>query len=390
MNKLCKAICSLIFLLVCASLNITCYAQSDTEIVIIPFDYNILIDGTPEEIERTLYPSGILLPTKYFDLLDLQNLSGITFDDVGSCFLRSLFPDKIEFTYPEYRAALEFIWLFKITTLNEGETTLGKAINALESFSDWSLSNNISNAVLSSSIELNELALKYKDLLNPSEPAAYIVENHTDYKEILSVTDGGFLYTFGSDMIYSDATATTDAASIQIFPGYKYSDALLSRTAYWEKLGVVFKDTRDTITTRDSYIIYDSKDFGKIDVKWIEISDATSMVEGTLPDKTTETFEPIKEEDSDVQSPTPTREITSEDMFKEDTEKRDNSAIQKVSSNTQGNQFIYGTSDVVKRHYGFRDIITILCLVFVTISVIVLWVIHTVKQRRDPLRKWLK
>lgn len=71
-------------------------------------------------------------------------------------------------------------------------------------------------------------------------------------------------------------------------------------------------------------------------------------------------------------------------VFKEDRNRDSESAIQSVNSGAK----ISPTKTTVS--YNIYDIITRVALVFTLISLIVLWIIHTIKDRKDPLRKYLR
>lgn len=43
-----------------------------------------------------------------------------------------------------------------------------------------------------------------------------------------------------------------------------------------------------------------------------------------------------------------------------------------------------------QRAYNIRDLFTYIALIFTVISVAIGWVLHTMKGRKDPLRKWFK
>lgn len=39
---------------------------------------------------------------------------------------------------------------------------------------------------------------------------------------------------------------------------------------------------------------------------------------------------------------------------------------------------------------GVRDVFTLLSVIFISITIVVLWIFHTIKSRKDPLHRWMR
>lgn len=69
--------------------------------------------------------------------------------------------------------------------------------------------------------------------------------------------------------------------------------------------------------------------------------------------------------------------------FASETDTRDTTPVQSVKSEADLNL-------QMGRICSLRDVITVMAFTFVLIAVVTMWVIHTIRTRRDPTRKWMK
>lgn len=391
------------YLLLCfyiVSLDVSASAVTDdSTITIVNYDYSVLKSGEPSKIEHTLYPSGMRIPTKFFDVLDLQNISGQVYTDDAAKFLNAMHPGQLgKFTYPEYTAAKEFLWFVKSYYFNGGDSSLSKSLNAMSSLYSWNISGNYSNMQLDNSESIHTIATTYEEILNPGDSNEIAPQEHPLYKELSKPRDNGVILTFGGSVNYSlEAITINDGSLVLPDSGFTLSNALLGRSAYWEYLGVKIAETAQNINVQEGTLVLagnSGTSLFTLESFLVLDEDVTPIDEGTQPDTTKETNPSATQEqgeNTENEMPAVTPDVDEEVISSEPTfftESTNQDAIQSISSGLDGYEYIPADSGSVGKTYGVRDILTILCLIFVSISVIVLWILHTIKERRDPLRKW--
>ena len=387
-------LCYSVTFLSSAASNVT---DSDT-ITIVNYDYNILKSGNSSQIEHTLYPSGMNIPTKFFDVLDFQNISGQIYSDDAAKFLNAMHPGQLgKFTYPEYMAASEFLWFIKSYYFNSGDSSLGKVLNAMGSLYLWNVTGTYSNCTLDGEEAFHSLATTYEEILNPGNSSGIAPQEHPLYKELSKPMDNGVILTFGGSVDYSlDNITINDGSLILPDSGFTLSNAILGRSAYWKHLNVKVEETAQNSMVQNGTLVIASNGgtaLFTLDNFLIQEESTTPIDDGTQPDTTKEINPAPQQEEVNhgeeiiTESPEPTKEATQDEkpFFSENTNQ---DAIQSISSGLDGYEYINTDSGSAGRMYGVRDVLTILCLIFVSISVIVLWVLHTIRERRDPLRKW--
>lgn len=333
-------LCLLVQLLpVCSASN----GNIEAKVTIYAFDFDAIAEASAEELDETLYPSGMKLPTKYFDLMDFIPYENNVYRDDVARFLIAHYPYQHgNFTYPEYCAAREFIYFTSLYQYFGARNPVVSALIRVSQETPCKFFGDITNVVLEDSTDFISLLLEYRNLLE-GYASGYIAEEAVEFSislEKFSETD----VRFTAGLEYFDRELAEEADPIS-YTGNSYSAYIRQLPILWDSLHYRFESTG-----LSGYLLLDS---------------TFLLTEQEVPVGTLKTGEQVIEEDP-VITPMPSNNL------------RD----------VEGSIEIIGELSAQKS-YNFRDVLSVLALIFSLATVVVLWVMHTVKQRRDPLRKWL-
>lgn len=359
-------------LLVLLTFQLMCLHVSAVSIVdvsaitIIPFDYEQTKSGNVEEV---CYPSGLQLPTKYCDFMDYVPYSEGTHQDLAAGLLNTLHPEcEGKFTYPEYMAAKRFVFLTKSCLLSAEEAPYRTNIEVVMAESEWSLGMNFSNVQLGDTTRFCNALSIYQDLLQSTADGEQPTSHQ--YWELFTQEMGeGFYLTTGSVNFYD--YEPLDCVDTELMSGITCIEYISQLPKFWSYLGCSIIPTAMFAGFQDNSLVISSEHLADSVLSILGVEVVTS--EKGASDTISETNEPIPEKKPEVK---PTEETPYVDVTKD-------SDIVSIDLKATG---------VMKpvKAYNARDVISITAFIFVTIAVIVLWIINTIRKRKDPLYKWLR
>ena len=353
-----KTLGTLIICLLCITLNApVAQAAGDTDTIrLVPIDFARLKTETdPGAITKILFPSGMKLPTNLLDVVDLAPLS---FEvevegNPAASFLVQQYPEaKGEFTFAEYKSASAFV---NLNALLSRDTPDGVVESAMEGL-DWALQGYISSAELTSPEGINQLCTQYESLLTTFAQVDSPIENHEDYIRFSSKTVGGFYLTFGASFDWSILTESAEKDLAQ-----DVAERFRTRNEYWSTVGIAQEP---------------------LDLE------SSSLLEGVLAQPVlpaeSPTEEPIEEPAEEAPSYVP--EVT------ESPAETTSSGIPEPDDSAWDTPYELGKLEPpngTSKQYGTRDVLSWVALVFVVITLAVLWVVTTIQRKKDPLWKYL-
>lgn len=316
----------------------------------------LLVEGA--NLETLLYPSKIVLPTKYMDVLMAAPFEDIEVKGEVAYFLNTIAPHANgTFTYAEYRAAELYLTVCRIYKEDQHETAAGAALRRVDDEASANWMRNITDAYLTRGAEFQKLIREYRPLLEHYASGGKL-QDHEQY-EAFKQGVGDTLITVGeiSDLA---RTFSGDRTYDQYYT--RYFDSLYS---WWERIGVIHMFTAAVMEY--SYY-YD--EFSYNGVNFTRGAPSDFVVDAPTTEEDTS-----GEEGNSGQN---TGWVDNPNNGVSD------SPVSSVGDGSAGN-----TSPVTEKSYGWKDAISIIAFAFVIVAVVVLWVLKSMRKKNDPAnRKW--
>lgn len=322
----------------------------DQGIVLTPFDLSTVESEQALDIENILYPSGMQLPTKYLDLMDFCPHSGQITSNRVTQFLNTFWPScNGMFTYPEYRAAERFCFYIMLVS-NYSDSPVGTELLKLDRSSSWNLIDNISNVTISDVTHLRNALIIYHDLLTTAATMDDTLVNHPDYKSLVQKRSNGVILSTGEsngfDIDYPENNEF-------IASGLLYSELVSEYAGYWKFFSLTFTDTN--LSAR----------FIQEDNLGVVLTDPEGNIIATTK---------VVASDSD-------------DKIKDNTTAYHSRRLDPLYA--VGNRIsLMPIPTHEEKIYNALDVFTVIAVICTVISIVVLWILHEIKKREDPIRKW--
>lgn len=353
-------------------------ALSANSIQLIPVDLDAIIEGDADSIVRELYPSGMRLPTMFADFLDFIPYSGNIVQGSVASALREEYPGANGyFTYAEYRAMERF--LSTAALLQTGTNSLvSTALEELMLGETWFYSGT--SPLLVDSTRFSNAIKVYKNFyLAIVEMDGSEIETLPEWKAFTTMIQDRFYLTAGTEFLPSDVES---GGNPQLTVGISYSEYLSQLPAMWDYFG--FKLNLGAVP--------EPTDDGQEDVP----EPPPAGEEVSTPEVTVPSNPNNKYIYSDVQIPKKNITVDEETGYilvdgKEVRFPTDEVAEDKRSTTVV--QAITPPEDLVLdaplvKQYGLRDFLTTIALILVMCAVLATWIIHTIRQHQDPLKRW--
>lgn len=346
----------------------------ERSIQLIPFDLDTLASGDVEAITAELYPCGMHLPTMFTDFLDYIPLEGNIIQGTVAETLREEYPaTNGYFTYAEYRAMERFVALQSIHSSGI-VSAVSSAIDEIRPGQSWFYESTF--PALADATRFSNAIKVYQNFLKAAVAAGGSNLTPLDgWDDITSKVQDRFYLTAGVSVSLSDIEA---GGNPQLIIGITYSDYILQLSAMWDYFGFNLNLGAEPEVSGD----------GQPEVPVLDVTPAEEQeLEGNPNNKYIYSDAQVPKKNVTIDTETGQILVDGKEVrvtvgeSGEDT--RSKTTVQSIAP---PDELIYGAPLV--KQYGWRDFITSVALLLVVCTVIIAWIVHTIRQYQDPLKRW--
>ena len=326
-----------------------------------------------EELDRLMYPSGMKIPTKYMDLLDFIPFENkFIYNDEVSEFLNMYYPEANGlFTYPEYKAVERLFYFTKLNSVYGSNSTIVQTLHDIEKDSNIHFFKQLSDVRLLDTKYLWDLLEPYQVLFESLGTYSEDVIDSLEYSRFLALNAEDYMFTNGLSVKLEGKNANSE---------------------YWGTLGKALDHYQATARVLGlSYVNYTyGIDVVNSKVRFVNfVGQELTTLQYVIKVNSSDEFQfRVQIDNENVVSGSerllPTVDDYTRDEGRTLVTNPDASMFDVIDEVMPSGAYLSGS-----HAYGFRDVLGIVSSIFIAITIVVLWIISFVKNRKDPIKKWL-